>query len=100
MSDDLQSFGEHFVRQVGRTITKADFEKISPFAIAKMSDKELALWQSEHPADSPQFLLAQYEWQRRLTTRQVRATRFAAWIGILGVIIGTLIGWLLSSLRL
>ena len=47
MSDGLQSFGEHFVRQVGRTITKADFEKISPFAIAKMSDKELALWQSE-----------------------------------------------------
>jgi hypothetical protein len=68
--------------------------------LAKLSDKDLALWQSKYPQDSPQFILGQFEWNRRLTAEQVMATlhsaRWSAWFGIAGVVIGLLLGKLLE----
>ncbi len=73
------------------------FENIDHKEIAKFTDKELAIWQSEYPRDSPQSILADYEWQRRLTVEQVRGARFAAYIGIIGVIAGYISSWLISQ---
>ncbi len=80
-----------------KSIRARDFKGIDRKAVAKFTDKELAIWQSEHPSDSPQFILAEHEWQRRLTVEQVRGARFAAYIGILGTIIGASITWLLTQ---
>lgn len=86
--------------RVGHKMTQREFDKIDTRVIFSMNDKELATWQSDYATDSPQFIFANNEWQRRLMIQQIRATRFAAWIGILGVVIGALLGWILSSWRL
>jgi|SRR6185437_13761081 len=68
--------------------------------LAKMSEAELAAWQSKYPTPSPQATLATFEWQRRLTAMQVKSARFAAWLGLAGVVLGALltvlVTWLLQ----
>lgn len=80
---------------IGRSLQKqkldGEWQGIEVDTLAKMSDKELAKWQAEHPDESAHFILAQYEWSRRLTMQQVRATRWAAWMGLVGVIIGVIL---------
>lgn len=76
---------------------RAKFKGVDRRAIAKMSDHELALWQSEYPEGSPQYIISEHEWQRRLTVEQVKASRFAAFMGILGAVIGAFITWLASN---
>lgn len=61
-------------------------------ALMRMDDKQLAEWQSDYPNESPQFLLADHEWQRRLTAQQIGAVKFAAWLSIVGVVIGAILG--------
>ncbi|HUX31389.1 MAG TPA: hypothetical protein VMV78_12325 [Thiobacillus sp.] len=88
--DDIHKF-------MGDGARRAKFKDVDRRAIAKMSDHELALWQSEYPEDSPQFILANHEWQRRLTIEQVNASRFAAFMGLLGAVVGAFITWLASK---
>lgn len=73
------------------------FAHLDESSLFNKSDKDLAHFQSSHPPESPQYALALNEWNRRLVTRQVRATQHAAWIGLAGVIIGAFLGWFLSS---
>ncbi len=72
------------------------FGEVDRRALARMCDKDLALWQSQHPQDSPQFILGQFEWNRRLTADQIKATRWAAWLGIIAAVIGALVGAVLT----
>jgi ABC-type dipeptide/oligopeptide/nickel transport system permease subunit len=65
----------------------ANFDHSSLF---RKTDKELAKFQAE--PESPQYALALNEWNRRLVVRQMRNTRFSAYIGIIGTIIGVLLG--------
>lgn len=74
-----------------------DFANLDESSLFCKSDKELAMFQAGNPPESPQYALALHEWNRRLVTRQVRATRFAAIIGVIGIIIGVILGWLLAS---
>ena len=99
MSDFSYQRAQEMVNRVGREMTKNEFDKIDARTIANLTDKKLALWQAVYAPDSPQYIFAQNEWQRRLTAQQVRATRFAAWVGIVGVVVGTLLGWVISSLH-
>lgn len=71
-----------------------DFDRRS---LSRMQDKDLAIWQSEYPAGSPQFILAEHEWQRRLTVEQIKGARFAAYIGILGALAGSIVTWLTTK---
>jgi hypothetical protein len=83
-----------------RTEREKEFAELDRRMLAKMSDKDLAAWQAKHPEQSPQFILAQYEWNRRLTSDQikaaVKAARWSAWFGIAGVIIGATLAKLLD----
>jgi hypothetical protein len=85
------------LEQAARQEREKEFEELDRRALPKMSDKQLAQWQARYPQDSAQYILAEHEWQRRFTAEQVAATRFAAWIGILGVVIGGFFGWFLAS---
>lgn len=67
------------------------FGDVDRRALARMSDKDLALWQSQHPSDSPQYILAQFEWNRRLTAEQTKWARWSVIVGFIGVIIGALL---------
>ena len=73
------------------------FANLDESSLFRKSDKDLAHFQATHPPDSPQYALALHEWNRRLVTRQVKATQHAAWIGLVGVIVGAVMGWFLSS---
>ena len=70
---------------------KKDFDSIDRKLLAKMSDKELAEWQSKYESNTSQTILAEHEWQRRLTSEQVKATRFGGWMGLAGAVVGALI---------
>ncbi len=65
-----------------------EFESIDVLFVASKTDKELALWQSQYPSDSPQHIIANHEWQRRLNVEQIKSNKFSAYIGIAGVILG------------
>ena len=72
------------------------FETYDVSKIPNMSKQELADFQTSHHKDSPQFVLALNEWNRRLVKEQVKATRFAALIGLLGVILGAILTYSFS----
>ena len=66
--------------------------------IATMSNNELAAWQYKYPEGTPQYILGQNEWNRRLTVEQVKASRYATRVGILSTILGALLGATLTLL--
>ncbi|MEH6731673.1 MAG: hypothetical protein V7726_13985 [Pseudoalteromonas distincta] len=59
----------------------AEFSDIDTVFVASLSNKDLAGWQAQYPTDSPQFIIANHEWQRRLNLEQIKANRFTAYIG-------------------
>ena len=67
--------------------------------LAAMSEKKLAEWHSLQEPNSRGAVLAEHEWQRRLTERHIRASRWLAVIGIVASLAGVVLGWWLSSLR-
>jgi hypothetical protein len=75
-----------------------EFEKVNRRELAGWPDEKLAAWQAKFPAESPQFILAQFEWSRRLTADQIKAARWAAWIGLAGVILGAVLSRILEKL--
>lgn len=65
-----------------------EFKQVDRRTLLNLSDSELALWQSDYPQNSPHYILAEFEWQRRLNHEQVKATKHAAWLGLAGVVLG------------
>ncbi len=51
-----------------------DLEKLDRRELTIMSDVALAKWQSGFATDEAQWRLAEYEWQRRITSEQIAAT--------------------------
>ncbi len=88
---------QHLLNEASRDMARREFSDFDHNSISKMSDKDLAAWHAEHASDSAQFILAHNEWNRRLVARQVNATKFSAFMGIAGIIIGVFLGWLLAS---
>ena len=86
------------VKQITRAEHKSQLENLDRRSLSAMTEKELAIWQTGYPADSPQFMLAEHEWQRRLTAEQVKASRFAAYMGLVGAVVGAVIGSLITWL--
>jgi hypothetical protein len=75
-----------------KSVREKQFIDVDRRILAQMPDKDLAAWQAKFPSDSPQFILAQYEWQRRITADQIKTMRFAAWLGVMGAIFGAVAG--------
>jgi len=67
------------------------FDKVDCKKIAALSKKDLAAWQSNFKSDEPEWRLAEHEWQRRLMVEQIKAGKWAAIIGLAGVILGALL---------
>jgi hypothetical protein len=67
--------------------------------LSKITNKDLAVWQSKYPMDSPQYLIALQEWNRRATVEQTKWMKRSVWTGFIGIIIGAVltavIAWLL-----
>jgi len=69
--------------------------KIDCRAMAKWTDPELAAWQANSPSESPQYRVAEHEWQRRLLADQIKAARWNTLFGVLGALGGVVLGRLL-----
>jgi hypothetical protein len=101
MSDDIPYGIRQTLDKLHTDKTKKDFADLDIVQVARFSDKELAAWQFEHQPGTPQHIIADHEWQRRLTMQQARTAYRTAWIGVagtlLGTALGTLIGWWLAK---
>lgn len=68
--------------------------------LPKMTSKDLAAWQAKYPMNSPQYIIASQEWNRRALVDQINATKWSAIMGLVGVIIGVILTalftWFLS----
>ena len=82
---------EKFIHEQAKARFDKEFEKVNRRELASWPDEKLAAWQAKFPSESPQFILAQFEWSRRLTADQIKAARWAAWIGLAGVIVGAVL---------
>jgi hypothetical protein len=62
--------------------------------LSRMSDIQLASWQSGYKPGTAQYIVADHEWQSRRIARQVRGAYISAAVGLVGVVVG----WALRSL--
>lgn len=76
---------------------EAEFINLSQRELAKYTDKDLALFQSKHPAGSPQFLIANHEWQRRLIVAQAKTSRLVALVGVMGTLLVAIVVHMLTK---
>lgn len=75
-----------------------EYRQVDRVALSKLPDKALAEWQGAYPPGSAQFILAEYEWQRRLMAQQVRSMQFATWLTLAGVVLGAVLTYGFSKL--
>lgn len=93
----MEDFLKGLMDRIERSRIEREFETVERRKLTSMSDKDLAAWQAKYPPDSPQCILASFEWQRRLTAEQIKATRFSTWIGVIATLAGVFLGWLLAK---
>jgi hypothetical protein len=77
-----------------------DFKTLDRREIFRMQDKPLAEWQSKFRPEDPQWKLAEYEWQRRLTFEQIRTSlnvgKQSAIFAVIASVAGSIIGVILT----
>ena len=89
---------EKFQHERAKAHLDQEFAKVNRRELANWPDQRLAAWQAQFPPESAQFILAQFEWNRRLAADQIKAARWAAWIGLVGVIVGAVLTRILEKL--
>jgi hypothetical protein len=103
MSDDLPPHFRRVLDEIHAEKIEKEFAELDVLRMARFSDKELAAWQFKQQPGTPHYILADHEWQRRLTVQQVRAAYRTAWIGVVGTLLGTLLGatlgWWLATFQ-
>ena len=76
---------------------KAEYGELHEFALSLKTPKELAEWQSKHPVESPQYILAGHEWNRRLIMEQVKWMRWAVYAAVISAILGGIVTYMLPK---
>ena len=66
-----------------------EFEKINHAEITKMTPEQLAAWQTKHDTDSPQWKLAEHEWQVRSSHKSRKLSIVAVIISSVSLLIAT-----------
>lgn len=94
---DMQANVDQANRALVEKERESEFLKLDRRKLAKYSDKELAVFQSKYPIGSPQNVLADHEWQRRLVVEQAKTSRLVALVGIVGTLLGAIVGYLLTT---
>ncbi len=62
-----------------------EFRALDRKSIKKKTDTELAIWQSQYPKESPQFIFAEQLWKYRLARK---SATFAALIALVALLVG------------
>lgn len=91
-----QAEGKEAIRRLHEEFADFDCSTLS-----KITNKELAAWQAKYPMDSPQYLIALQEWNRRATVEQTKWMKRSIYVGFLGIIVGAIltafVTWLLPT---
>ncbi len=96
MSDQWPDGLEQLMRHNERSAALEDLRSLDRGALSAMDDKALAVWQTRHALDTPQWRLGEHEWQIRLLARQIKATHHAAHLSVVGTLLGVLLGFWMS----
>lgn len=97
MARNIHKVLERSVENAAKRKLVSDFKSVDRRELIAKSDMELAEWQAQHPTDSPQHIIANYEWIRRATVDQTKAMQRAAYIGVGAAIAGGVVGALLTA---
>lgn len=89
--NELKEFMHDLMRSQGKAHFQHEFADFNYNDLFKMSPKELAAWQAKYPMDSPQYIIALQEWNRRALVEQIKSTRWAAFMGFIGAIAGAIL---------
>lgn len=87
------------IKEFGQAEMREEFKRVDRKTLLNMPDSELALWQSEYSPEAPHYILAEFEWQRRLNHEQIKVTKFSAWLGLIGALAGVILGFTLSQIE-
>ena len=66
--------------------------------LRKLSSEGLAAWQAGWKPTTAKWLLAEKEWERRAMAESARWQRYAALMGLLGVVVGAALSWAVGYL--
>ena len=88
----IDEISKHAAAVTRRAKVQAEFSELDCDKITALSDKELAAWQANFAQDTPQWRFAEHAWQSKLIVQQVKAQRFAAYVGLVGIILGAFLG--------
>lgn len=94
---DMQANVDQANKFLAEKAREKEFESLDRRAFSKLSDKDLAKLQAQYPVASPQYVLADHEWQRRLVVEQAKTSRLVALVGIVGTLLGAIVGHLLTK---
>src|SRR5437899_11281636 len=92
MSGDIPPYFRQVLDKMRAEKILKEFDELDVVRVAHFSNKELAAWHFQQEPGTPQYIIADHEWQRRLTMQQVRTAYRTAWIGVVGTLLGTVIG--------
>jgi hypothetical protein len=84
------------LKWTGSPYVPPSFDAIDSISFSKMSDKQLAMFRSQYKPNDPGYILAEYEWQRRLIARQTKSMLWSAVIAAIASLLGVILGFLLS----
>lgn len=97
--EDLKKAMERAAEKQAARHLHEEFADFDCSSLPKMTNKDLAAWQAKYPMDSPQYLIALQEWNRRATVEQTKWMKRSIYVGFLGIIIGAIltafVTWLL-----
>ena len=99
MDVEARRFIDDYMKKASKEHFRHEFSKFDCSTLPKMSDKELAEWQAKHPTNSPQYVIALQEWNRRATARQTKWMKFSAILASVTTITGIIIGTILQEYR-
>jgi hypothetical protein len=88
----MDKITNQIINQARKGVAQDKFKNLNAKEISELTDKGLASFQAKFDADDPHYILASYEWQRRITIKQIGATKFAAYMGIAAALLGAIVG--------
>lgn len=94
--DDIRESLKNASKREAARILQEKFADFDCKPLTKMTNKDFAIWQSKYSDDSPQYLYALHEWNRRAAKENRRLALWTVISGFAGIILEAGLNWLLT----
>lgn len=91
----MQKAEAEFPALIEKAIKKLYQHEFADFdcqTLHKMKPEELAAWQAKYPMDSPQYIIALQEWNRRALAKQSKWMKFSVILTAVATIVAAILG--------